>query len=99
MEAYKLFRVRKDGSLGSLFINARDRLPIGKWLPAKTHLTKGFAVRTGWHCLPRPEAPHLSLKDRQWFRVDVKGVQKLTRPHAQGTVWYIAKSMKIVEPV
>lgn len=99
MRAYKLFRVRKDGSLGSLFINARDRLPVGEWLKAKTHPTDGFQVRTGWHCLPRPEAPHLSMKDRQWFEVSVKGVERLSRPHGQGTMWYIAEQMKIVRPL
>lgn len=99
MIAYKLFRQRADGSLGSLFIDARARLPVGKWIRAQENPTKGFALRKGWHCLPKPEAPHLSEKGRQWWKVDVKGVETLTRPHAQGCIWYIAKQMKILEPV
>ena len=53
--AYKLFRVRKDGTLGPLFINRRQVVPIGEWLTAEEHRTKGFAFRPGWHCTARPE--------------------------------------------
>lgn len=98
MIAYKLFRVRKDGTLGSLFINSTDRLVVGKWLKAGCYPKDGFSVRVGWHCLPKPNAPHLSLKGRKWYRVEVKGVEKLSRPHGQGTVWYIAKQMRIIAP-
>ena len=62
MIAYKLFKVRKDGSIGSLFINQKDRLQINTWLEAKPHRTKGFAFRPGWHALFSPSAPHLSKK-------------------------------------
>lgn len=34
MITYKLFRQRKDGTLGSLFINRKARLPEGVWLQA-----------------------------------------------------------------
>lgn len=98
MKAYKLFRVKKDGSLTSLFINKGVALKTGTWLRAKKHPTDGFAVRRGWHCLPEPVAPHLSTKGRKWYRVSVKGVTKLSRPHGQGTIWYIAKQMKILRP-
>lgn len=76
MIAYKLFRVRKDGSIGSLFINRRARLPVREWLQAQNVPTKGFKVREGWHCCPRPKAPHLSMKDRKWFMVEMRGSHK-----------------------
>jgi hypothetical protein len=57
---YKLFRVRADGSLGPLFINASQRIPTGQWLEAERHHhKKGFAYRPGWHATSRPVAPHL----------------------------------------
>jgi len=47
MIAYKLFRQRKDGTLGSLFINKRNIIPVNKWLNAESFPTKGYAVRPG----------------------------------------------------
>lgn len=52
--AYKLLRLRKDGSLGPLFINRRMRVPVGEWLSAENHPTKGYAVRQGWHATTAP---------------------------------------------
>ena len=49
MIAYKLLRIRKDGSIGPLFINQKQRVPIGEWLDAEDHPTSGFAHRPGWH--------------------------------------------------
>lgn len=48
MKAYKLVRKLKDGSLSPLFINKKSRIPVGVWLDAEEHPTKGFAVRKGW---------------------------------------------------
>lgn len=93
---YKLFRVRKDGSIGSLFIDRRARLEPGVWLKARRIPTKGFAVRRGWHALARPEAPHLSMKGRRWKSVALMGVTKVERPRSQGGTWYIAERMKIL---
>lgn len=50
MIAYKLIRKLKDGSLSPLFINKKQRIPIGIWLDAESHPTNGFAYRKGWHC-------------------------------------------------
>lgn len=97
--AYKLFRIRRDGTLGSLFINRADVLPLDKWLTAELHPTEGFAVRPGWHATYRPIAPHLSSKGRRWFRVKLRGVTKHVRPAAQGGVWFTAKAMKIEKDV
>ena len=96
MTAYKLFRVRKDGTIGSLFINARARLPLGEWMEAQPYPTPGFAFRPGWHALVKPEAPHLSKKGRAWFEVEVSGFERHTRPVSQGGEWLLAKRMKIL---
>lgn len=100
MRAYKLLKQRRDGSLGPLFINARQRIPIGKWLKAECHPTKGFAVRPGWHCTAKPVAPHLaktlaSGQVRVWCEVEVEGITPFERPKAQGGLWYLAKRMRV----
>lgn len=97
MIAYKLLRKRKDGSLGPLFINQKQRIPIGEWLPAEDHPTKGYAHRPGWHCCLSPDAPHLSMKDRIWCRVDVREIYEHKRPKNQGGVWLIAHWMKVTK--
>jgi len=97
MKAYKLFRQRKDGSLGPLFINARQRIEIGAWLPAEAHRTKGFAYRPGWHCCLRPEAPHLSEKGRVWCLIEVEDYRTYNRPESQGGTWVLANHMKVLE--
>jgi hypothetical protein len=94
-KGYKLVRLRKNGTLGPLFINARQVMPIGRWMKAEAHRRKGFAFRPGWHASPTPKAPHLSEKGRVWVTVQLKGVTLLQRPAAQGGTWYLAKQMKI----
>lgn len=96
---YKLFRVRKDGTLGPLFINAALRVPMGEWMPAEEHPTKGFAFRPGWHAMATPEAPHLSEKGRAWFKVKLRNVTVYERPGAQGGKWYLAREIKVIEAV
>lgn len=86
----------KDGSLSSLFIGKRNRLPIGKWLKAECLPTKGFAIRAGWHCTKEPIAPHLSTKGRVWVKVEIKEYTELLRPENQGGLWYLAKRMRIL---
>ena len=44
MKAYKLFRVLKSGEITPLFINKTKRLPIGEWMPAEAHRTKGLLI-------------------------------------------------------
>lgn len=94
---YKLVRQMKDGSLASLFINKKDRLPIGKWLEAEEHPTKGYAVRKGWHCTMFPIAPHLSTEGRVWVKVKVKDYVEFDRPLHQGGTWILAQKMKIIK--
>jgi hypothetical protein len=89
----------KDGSLSSLFIGKRNRLPIGEWLEAESLPTKGFALRPGWHCTKEPIAPHLSTIDRVWVLVEIEDYTELRRPISQGGVWYLAEKMKILNVV
>lgn len=98
MIAYKLFRKRKDGSLGSLFINKRARYPLGQQLAAENYPTKGFTVRPGWHCCATKYAPHLSTKNRVWCKIEIEDNAKVhRRPAFQGSWWYCAKFMTILE--
>ena len=97
MKAFKLLKQRKDGSLGPLFINQKQRIPIGEWLEAEDHPTKGYAHRPGWHCTAEPVAPHLSMNGRVWCEVLVVNVEKHQRPRNQGGEWLIAQYMKVVQ--
>ena len=99
MKAYKLMRVRKDDSIGSLFINRKDRIPMGVWLSAESHPTKGYANRKGWHATSKPTAPHLSMHGRAWFEVEINNFIPFKRPKSQGGLWWIAQEMKIVKPL
>ncbi len=97
MKGYKLFRVRKDGSLSSLFINKQARLPINIWLKAEEHPTKGYKCRKGWHVLKEKLAPHLSIKNRVWAEVEINSWSTIKRPEKQGGTWFIANEMKIIK--
>ena len=103
MIAYKLFRQRKDGTLGPLFINARQRVPMGEWLEAEDHPTRGFAQRKGWHCTLTPNAPHLKLQPKGSTRVGARGegedFEEYNRPESQGGTWVLAQRMKIIETI
>lgn len=96
MKAYKLVRRMKDGTLAPLFINKKSRIPIGVWLEAEAHQTKGFAFRPGWHCTLEKNAPHLSEKGRVWVEVEVDNYQTYDRPESQGGTWVLANKMKVL---
>lgn len=95
IHAYKLLRVRKDGTLGPLFIGRDIVVPIGKWQKARSIRVKGFKFRPGWHAVAAPVAPHLSKKGRVWCTVSLKGAYKQLRPEHQGRVWYIAGWLRV----
>lgn len=102
MIAYKLFKLRKDGSLGPLFINARQVIPQGVWIDAEDHPTNGFAHRPGWHCTFTQHAPHLKLKPksgprRVWAKVEVEGTTTYDRPESQGGAWVLAQRLRVLE--
>jgi hypothetical protein len=95
--AYKLLRLRKDGSLGPLFINRSQRLEVGVEYSFEDHPTKGYAHRPGWHACAKPVAPHLSKRGRVWAKVRLKRYTGHPRPEHQGGIWYLAESMKILK--
>jgi hypothetical protein len=97
--AYKLFKLRKDGTLGPLFINRKQIIPVGEWLKAGDYPTKGYAHRPGWHTTTEPKAKHLSMRDRTWYKVKIRDYYRFDRPKHQGGHWLLAKEMKVVRPV
>lgn len=107
MKAYKLFRLRKDGTLGPLFIDATLRVPEGEWLTARHDIVKsGFAVRPGWHCCFIPHAPHLMTEfavpdtklKRVWCEIEIgEDYRTYDRPESQGGAWILAEEIKVVK--
>lgn len=102
MKAYKLLRVLSDGRLYPLFIHKKVPTPIGPWMPAECHPTRGFAVRKGWHCCFKPIAPHLrerlaSGEKRVWVEVEIEDWESYNRPESQGGAWILAQAMRIVK--
>lgn len=94
---YKLFRQRRDGSLGPLFINKRLRLHVGETYVAEEHPTKGYAFRPGWHLCKEPVAPHLSKTNRVWAKVMAYDAVEYPRPASQGGTWVLAKKIKVLQ--
>jgi len=94
--AYKLFRKLKSGEVTPLFINKTARLPIGEWMKAESHRTKGFAYRPQWHCTGKPVAPHLTEKGRVWMKIEMKDFEVYARPEHQGGKWFLADNIKII---
>lgn len=100
--AYKLLKIRKNGTLGPLFINASSVTPMHVWMQSENHPTKGFAIRQGWHCTFTMNAPHIAKEPkngcrRVWCKVLVKGTTTYNRPESQGGAWILADHMKIIE--
>jgi len=96
MIGWKLFRQRKDGSYGPLFINCKQRLEKGVVYESEDHPTKGYAHRPGWHICKNKNAPHLSKKDRVWVKVWFDNAEVIKRPENQGGIWYLAKQIKLL---
>jgi hypothetical protein len=98
MIGFKLFRKRKDGSYGPLFINRGQRLLPGICYASEEHWTKGFAYRPGWHVCSKRDAPHLrQTGDRVWCRVYFTPAAEIDRPASQGGKWYLGSSLVILE--
>ena len=96
VKAFKLLRMRRDGTIGSLFINRKQVIQLGVWMDAEDFKTPGYAHRPGWHVTLTACAPHLSMKGRVWMRVEVEDFVELKRPASQGGVWLLAQKMKVV---
>jgi hypothetical protein len=94
--AYKLVRLRKNGTFGSLFIDRKKVLPVDVWMEAEDHPKKGYAHRPGWHVVDYTFAPQLKLDGRVWVKVLIKDYTDLVRPELQGGLWHVSKWMKIV---
>lgn len=98
MIAFKLMAIRKNGTLGSLFIDKRKKVAVGEWMTAQCVPTKGFKVRTGFHSMLTPKAPHLSRKGRVWVKVELAGkIQLEQRPETQGGMWLVSEKMRVLE--
>ena len=95
MKAYKLFRKLKSGEIRSLFINKTKKLEYDTWIDAECFPTKGYSLRPFWHCTEKPEAPHLSEKNRVWLTVEMEEFTEFERPKTQGGKWFLAKKIKI----
>jgi len=93
---YKLFRKRRDGTLGPLFINKRQVIVPGVTYAAEDHPTKGYAHRPGWHLAKRPHAPHLTLRNRVWCMVEYTNGREYPRPESQGGCWILARTMRVL---
>jgi hypothetical protein len=94
---WKVFRVRDDGTLGSLFFGRRRVLLRGQWLGAHKGLhLSSLAYRPGWHVLLRRSAPWLtSKKDRRvMLRVEARGVISVY-VSPRGVPWLIAQEIRI----
>lgn len=96
LKCYKLVRLRKNNTLGSLFIYRKAVLPINQWLIAELHPTKGYAERFGWHCTFYPYAPHLKETGRIWVECLADGYRTYARPKSQGGTWILADYIKII---
>jgi hypothetical protein len=97
MIGYKLFRKRKNGTLGPLFINKRQVIEMGVEYPFELHPTKGYAVRAGWHICDKAVAPHLSKKNRVWCQVKFTHMKTLQRPESQGGTWYLGSTLQVIK--
>lgn len=102
MIVYKLLRMKKDGKLYPLFINKTEATPMGIWMAAQCYPTKGFAVRCGWHCTLKPEAPHLktelkSGEKRVWVKCEADQIKLYNRPESQGGTWALCQNLKLLE--
>lgn len=95
--AYKLFRVRKDGTIGPLFINRKLVVVPGQWMEAESHPTKGFALRPGWHCTLAPVAPHLKTDLKSGGNSEVvqgEGSGDQNIPETRVTRWNLGSRSK-----
>lgn len=97
--AFKLFSLKRDGSIGPLFINKKLRLQEGVWYDAEPHETKGFQFRPFWHSALLPIAPHLTTKGRIWKRVLVEDFTTYERCKAQGGTWVLSNRLMVLGDV
>lgn len=105
IEGYKLFRLRKDGTLGTLFVDRSLVIPVDEWMPAKDlsvmAQSLGLKARPGWHATLTPYAPHLKLnlasgEKRVWVNVALRDTTLYDKPESQGGTWVLANELKVL---
>lgn len=105
IDGWKLFQLRKDGTLRPLFLDTGETLPYNVWIEAQDNTSlarkKGLQPRPGWHATLLPNAPHLKLElasgeKRIWARVKLRGVTLYERPESQGGTWVLAREMMLI---
>ena len=94
MECYKLVKLRKDGTIGSLFIGASRKYQLGEWYEAEELPKKGFSPRKGWHGFLSKESHHLTEKGRTWALCEVEDFVIMERPSSQGGNWVLANKIQ-----
>lgn len=99
MIGYKLFRKRKDGSYGSLFIDRKKRYNVNMLYFSESHETEGYKYRPYFHVCSKPVAPHLSERGRVWCEVEFDKHEEMKRPENQGGIWFLANNIKILREV
>lgn len=73
MKVYKMFDLHKDGTLGPLYVNRADRMPLNEWLEAKmgpaadeTHVKSKLgnlsSKHPGFHCTTVPFSDWIGKK-------------------------------------
>lgn len=103
MIAYKLLRLRRDGTLGPLFVGRSTVIPVAVRQYARYDLPHpGLAHRPGFHCTAIPFAPHIAMRltngeQRVWCAVDIYDYDTHRRPMSQGGIWYTAENMTVFE--
>ena len=89
MKAYKMVRIRKDATLGPMFVGCEEVFPVGSWITAHTNykrkLDKVYSklgwlkFRPGFHFAELPYAPHIGIKDKdgviKWMHDDTVWVE------------------------
>lgn len=102
MKAWKLLRLRNDGTLGPLFVGRSRVIRKGEWQMAEYDLAHpGLAHRPGFHCTLSRSAPHIKLRlkngeRRVWCAVEVREVTRMVRrPVCQGGTWITADWMRV----
>lgn len=98
MIAYKVLHRRKDGTLGSLFVDGSRRIPQRRWVvPDETLTPSWLAHLPGWHCHTRLREAHKLCrngKNRVLFQVKVRGIRRLD-PNGR----LVCSAMKLEEEI
>jgi hypothetical protein len=105
---YKLFDQNpRTGNLHPLFVDKKNPVPLGEWLPAHDHTAlaqkAGLQPRPGWHAATKPSAPHLMSRagdmrpGRVWAEVEMPASQSrhYERPESQGGDWLLGGQMRV----